>query len=310
MSEPTFVMISSARDEAEHIGNLIQSVARQSVLPAKWIIVDDGSRDATADIVRDHAAKLPWLQLAARQKPKNRSFQSQYSSIMEAYDGLKHMAFDVVSKADTDLVFEDPSYFETLFAEMRRNPRLGITGGWVHDTDGREFKNRPGNRPYAVAGGIQTFRRECFEQIGGYHPLRYGGSDTLAEIMAREAGWDVYAIPSLRVLHCRPTGGFDGAFHSAWRWGKRDASFGGSLPFCALKYANRIRWHPVLVGPFISLAAFLWFRIRREPLAIPSGTAQYVRREQRERLLRLFKSWPAARSVGGPAPARSGPCAK
>jgi biofilm PGA synthesis N-glycosyltransferase PgaC len=289
MPDPVYVIVSSARDEEEHIGNTIESVARQTLLPHRWIIVDDGSRDATAEIVRKYAARYSWVQLATREKPRDRSFHSQYHSIMEAYSGLKHLDFEYVSKADTDLIFEDSTYFATLLEEMRRNPRLGITGGWVFDKEGAEFKNRPGNRDYSVAGGVQTFRRECFEKIGGYHPLKYGGSDHLAEVMARMAGWEVRSLPSLRVLHCRPTGGFDGAIRSAWRWGKRDAAFGASLPFCALKYANRVLSKPFLVGAATSLAAFLWFRLSREPIGIPAEVARYLRREQRSRVLRFLR---------------------
>ncbi len=286
---PDYVLVSAARNEEQLIGRTIDSIARQTILPREWVIVDDGSTDATANIVRERSQKLPWLKLVVRGRPKGRSFSSQYAAVMEGYSALQDRASAFVGKLDTDLVVESENHYQEVFAAMERNTRLGITGGWVHEDYGAGFEPRRGNESRSVPGGVQTFRRACFAQVDGYEPLPYGGSDWLAEVKARSFGWEVYALEHLPVLHCRHTGGFDGAIRSAWRWGKRDASFGTILPFCLLKCLKRLRMPPVLGGSLVWFAGYLSFRLRGEPVAIPRESCHYLRQEQWARLRGLFK---------------------
>ena len=44
-------LITPVRDEEGYIGGMMQSIIAQTVRPDVWIIVDDGSKDATAEIV-------------------------------------------------------------------------------------------------------------------------------------------------------------------------------------------------------------------------------------------------------------------
>lgn len=284
----SYVLISSARNEEEFIPRTIESVAAQTILPRRWIIVDDGSTDSTADIVRDYERQLPFLHLATRQQACLRSFHSQYAAVMEAYELVRGDPFDYIGKVDTDLAFAEKRHFETIFSEMAQNDRLGLSGGWIYEDYSGSFESRPGNRDHSVPGGIQVFRRKCFEDIGGYRALKYGGSDWLAEIMARMHGWEVRALSTLPVHHCRHTGGFDGALRSALRWGRREASFGTILPFCLLKCARRLTMKPFLFGSSVWLGGYLSFRLSNEAPIIPAQATRYLRQEQRKRIRQLF----------------------
>jgi len=281
-------LISSARNEEAFIAKTIESVATQTVLPRRWIIMDDGSTDSTADIIRDYEKQLPFLHLATRLRPAVRSFHSQYAAVMEAYDLIRNDSFDYIGKVDTDLAFVEKCHFETIFVEMANNPRLGLSGGWIYEDYGGSFERRPGNRDHSVPGGVQLFRRECFEDIGGYRALKYGGSDWLAEIMARMHGWEVRALPTLPVYHCRHTGGFDGALRSALRWGRREASFGTILPFCLLKCVRRLTMKPFLLGSSAWLGGYLSYRLSNESPVIPTQATRYLQQEQRQRICQLF----------------------
>ena len=71
-----------------------------------------------------------------------------------------------------------------------------------------------GSRPWSVPGGIQLFRRECFQKIGGMLPLRYGEEDLVAEVKARMEGYTVQAFYNITgALHHRLTGTLNGNFH-------------------------------------------------------------------------------------------------
>ena len=62
-SLPAYVLITPARNEAAFIEKTIESVIHQTVLPAKWVIVDDGSTDNTAAIVSRYLERYPWIEL-------------------------------------------------------------------------------------------------------------------------------------------------------------------------------------------------------------------------------------------------------
>ena len=44
----SYVLITPARNEETFIETTIQSVIKQTILPVKWVIVNDGSTDATS----------------------------------------------------------------------------------------------------------------------------------------------------------------------------------------------------------------------------------------------------------------------
>ncbi|MBL3567019.1 glycosyltransferase, partial [Rhodovulum sulfidophilum] len=68
MSDPSraYLLISPCRDEAAHMRRTLDSVLAQSLRPAKWVIVDDGSTDETPQILADYAAAHPWIEIVAK----------------------------------------------------------------------------------------------------------------------------------------------------------------------------------------------------------------------------------------------------
>ncbi len=294
-----YLLLSSAKNEEKYIASTIESIAAQSVRPAVWVIIDDGSTDGTVAILRRKAAHYPWIRVLQRQADPARSFHSQYAAVAEAYETVRHEAVEYVGKVDADLIFPSPDYFRQLIAEMKGNERLGLSGGWILEGEGSDFRPRPFNTTRSVPGGVQFFRKKVFDQIGGYHPLKYGGADTLAELAARAAGYEVYSLPELAVHHHRQTGGFDGAVRSAWRWGKRDAQFGGRLSFVALKCARRFFRQPVVSA--VWLLGFCAFRLAGEKVVVPEEISRHLRREQRELVVQAFGIRPAAGVSAPPA---------
>jgi len=53
-----YVVISPCRDEAKYMRQTLDSVIAQSIRPARWIIVDDGSTDETPQILAEYRARL------------------------------------------------------------------------------------------------------------------------------------------------------------------------------------------------------------------------------------------------------------
>jgi len=71
---PSYILITPARNEARSIGQTIQSVVAQSMLPLKWVIVSDGSTDQTDDIVKQHMLDHSWIELLRMPERRERDF--------------------------------------------------------------------------------------------------------------------------------------------------------------------------------------------------------------------------------------------
>src|SRR3954447_26313391 len=130
-NQPIYVVVTPVRNEAAFVRQTIKSVAAQKLLPARWIIVDDGSKDGTGEILGDAALRYPWLKVVPR---ADRGFRKTGGGVVEAfYDGyaaLDGIDWEFLVKLDGDLSF-DPEYFEKCLAHFVADPRLGIGGGTI-----------------------------------------------------------------------------------------------------------------------------------------------------------------------------------
>jgi len=287
-----YILLTAAKNEADYIGQTIDSVLRQSVRPTAWFIVDDGSTDQTAEIVQGFANRNRFIHLLSSGTQTRRSFGSKDKAINAAYEAAKKLSFDFIGILDADIAFEQRDYYECILGKFHGNPRLGIAGGFIYERPNGTWQCRKGNSVDSVAGGMQLFRRACYEQIGGYVPMHYGGEDWLAQIDARMAGWEVLACPEYHVLHYRPTSSAGGHWRGLFRLGMMDASFGSHPAFELLKCGRRITAPPVLAGSLLRLSGYLWWKLSgRKPLLAPDKVA-FLRREQMAKMRRRMPSMP------------------
>ncbi len=182
-----YAMVTPARNEAENIERLLQAMEAQTVRPAKWVIVSDGSTDGTDDIVKKHAAEHKWIELERRPERAERHFAAKVEAFNAGYARLKGVDYDLVGSMDADISF-DPDFFAYLLGKFAENPKLGL-GGAPFKEEGLEYDFRFSSVEH-VSGALQVFRRECFEQIGGYVPVKGGGIDVIAVWSARAQGWE------------------------------------------------------------------------------------------------------------------------
>jgi len=135
---------------------------------------------------------------------------------------------------------------------------------------------------------VQLFKRACFESIGGYVPLPFGGSDWHAEVSARMKGWGVAAIQELPVFHHRKTGSAHGLITYSFKQGRMDSAFGSDSAFELIKCLKRVPEKPYIIGALARLAGFTWSACRREEKPVSSDFVQFLREEQNSRLKGLF----------------------
>ena len=285
-----YVLLTAAKNEEAYIGEAIKAVVRQTAAPLAWFIMDDGSSDRTAQIIESFAAKHPFIRLQSADSREGRNFGSQYKALQAAYALARPMEFDFVGVQDADIAPDREDYYATIREEFRRMPRLGIAGGFIYERVNGTWKCRRGNSADSVAGGIQMFRRQCFEQIGGYTPLFYGGSDSLAQIEAQLLGWEVRTRPDQKIFHYRATSTAGGRWRGFFRWGLEDASFGNYPVFELFKCCRRITSPPVVLGSLVRFSGYLWWNLTgRKPVIQPEKVA-FLRRQQMAKLRRCL--WP------------------
>src|SRR5216684_232739 len=124
----TYVLITPARNEAQFIEMTIQSVVTQTLRPLRWVIVSDGSTDATDELVRHYAGQHTWIELVRRPERKERTFAAKVEAFNAGCERVEDLEFDVIGNLDADVSFDDNEYFEFLIAKFAENPRLGVAG--------------------------------------------------------------------------------------------------------------------------------------------------------------------------------------
>ena len=283
-----YVIITPARDEESNIQKTILAVASQSVRPAQWIIVNDGSRDGTAAIV-DHAAQsYPWITVVHR---SDRGFRQAGGGVIaafyEGYSRLNVADWDFIVKLDADLNFT-PDYFERCFDKFEKDPRLGIGGGGIyHDTpQGLQLEQNPA---FHVRGATKIYRRECWEQLGGL--LKAPGWDTIDEVRANMLGWSTRTFSELKVSHSRYTGAADGAWKDSVKNGFANYVTGYHPAFMFVKCLRRLAARPYFVGAAGLAWGFIKGYFKRAQQAEDPVFISYVRSQQMRRLLFQESIW-------------------
>jgi hypothetical protein len=287
MSSAKYVIVTPAYNEERFIQATIESVLRQTVLPAKWVIVDDGSTDATAEIVKQYAKDYCFIECYSRRRKTGQTYyESNVYAILEGYKRVGELDFGYLAILDADITLCN-DYYEEIFKRFDINQDIGIaTGTLLEEVDGR-LKEVVIDR-YSTPKAFQVFRRACYEQIGGYIPCKNGGEDSCAEIMARMYGWQTWSFPDIKVIHQRPVGTRDGRviLRARFRQGLTDYCLATQPIFMLVKCLRRcLIEKPYICSGLARLAGFLYGYLVREQRQIPDSARRYVRKEQLGRLL-------------------------
>ena len=122
-----YILITPARNEELFIAKTLVSMLAQTMKPERWIIVDDGSTDRTAEIVQNHVVESPWIEVVRRPQRVDRSFAAKVQGFNAGLEQIKELAFDILGNLDADISF-DADYFEFLLQKFEGNGRLGVAG--------------------------------------------------------------------------------------------------------------------------------------------------------------------------------------
>ena len=253
-----YVLISPCREEVDYIQTTIDSIVNQSLLPAKWVIVDDGSTDGTQDVIAAAAAAHDFIEVVER---SDRGKRSVGPGVIEAfyagYDAINPDEYDYLCKLDDDLNIP-PTYFETLLDRMEANPRIGTCSGkpYFPGKDGELVSERCGDEN--SVGMIKLYRTTCFQAIGGF--VRAVMWDGIDGHRCRMLGWIAcsWDEPELRFIHLRPMGSSQKSiFTGRARHGSGQYFMGTGLSYMLASAAYRMLVPPYVIGGGMMLYGYL-----------------------------------------------------
>jgi poly-beta-1,6-N-acetyl-D-glucosamine synthase len=277
------LVISPCRDEEQFIETTIRSVINQTQRPDLWIIVDDGSKDATPAIVSRYADQHPWIKLLPHQPAGSRKMGSGVINAFNAgLSSVNKESYDIIVKLDGDLEF-GPDCFANILADFE-DPRVGMVGGVILTRleNGQLVHER--YQHYHIPGATKFYRRECFNDIKG--PQSIYGWDILDETDARRHGWITITNSKSIFFHHRVQGAAFGVLRGRIIWGQCAYAI-GSHPFFALfRGLYRMAERPWIIGGLAFLWGFFSGYLNRNMEKI--SDRELIRYVQSEQLYRLF----------------------
>jgi glycosyltransferase involved in cell wall biosynthesis len=282
-----YVLITPARNEAGFLDGLLRSVAAQTHLPVRWVIVNDGSSDNTDEVVRRWQQGRPWIELVSRPARANRDFAAKVQAFNAGLERLAGLDYDVIGNIDGDVTF-DADYLEFLVGRFAAAPRLGVAGTHYIEGGFHSFEDSYISVEH-VNGQCQLFRRECFEDIGGYKPNAGGGIDWVAVTTARMKGWQTRSFAERVFHHHRKMGTAGGSeLMARFHYGKKDYFLGGHPAWQIARSAFQIGKRPYLIGGAALMAGYLWQSANGGRSVSPELMA-FHQKEQMQRLKGLLR---------------------
>jgi poly-beta-1,6-N-acetyl-D-glucosamine synthase len=285
--QPRILIVSPVRNEAAHIERVVRGVAAQTLQPARWIVLDDGSTDGTLELLRSLEPTVPFLKVieraslleGARDRLARAAAPRAFNAALATDDWRQYTH---VMKLDGDIELA-PTYLADVIARFEADPQLGLAGGVLVEPQA-DGSVKPIRIPEThVHGALKLYSRECFEAIGGVQERL--GWDTIDEIYARMRGFGARSFKDLVSVHHRPIGSADGTLRGHARHGQCAYIAHYDLLFTALRAVKVGRRHPRVLSGFAFLYGYVRAAAARTERVPDPDFRRYVRRELRQRMV-------------------------
>jgi glycosyltransferase involved in cell wall biosynthesis len=281
-----YLAITPAHNEEQFIGNLLSSVIAQTCHPSNWLIIDDGSTDATGDIIDSAALDYPWITPLHLPVHEQRAPGGE-SVVMAQLNTYGWAGFNYIFRVDADITF-NADYVEALLTEFKRNDRLGIASGMLYEPSVSGWQ--PNREPsFQATGNCRIYSRRCFETIGG---LESGlGWDTIDVTKALMLGFQTRNFEHLPIFHHRPMQSASGRGQGWLNMGEAAYNAGYSPLFIAARALKHVFAPPRMSGGALMLFAYLRCWVNRRPIVTDRELIKFVRRQQLRRLFGAATLW-------------------
>lgn len=282
----TYVIITPARNEAATIEGTIRSMAQQTRPPLAWVIVSDGSTDGTEEIVKRYLPQHPWMRLVSLPDRKERHFGGKVQAFNAGYAKVRDMSFDIIASLDADITFGE-DYFSFLLDRFAEDDDLGVAGTPFREGT-LQYDYRFTSLEH-VSGACQVFRRDCFDEIDGYRPIRTGGVDLVAVTLARMQGWKTRTFTERVCQHHRKMGTAKNNYLAArFKVGRQDYSLGGHPLWEIFRTLYQMKNRPYVIGGIVLYLGYLWAWLSGMERPVCQEWVAFRRKEQMQRLRSFF----------------------
>ena len=275
-----YYIVIPTYNEEQFIALTLQSLAEQTVVPTKVIVVNDSSTDSTPEIVSDFAKKYPWISLINKTSD---TIHLPGSKVIQAFQkGLESIDedYDLIVKVDADLIFP-ANYFETIIQHFESDETIGMVGGFCYIEKNGEWILENLTDKDHIRGALKAYRKATFQQIGGLRPQM--GWDTVDELLCKYYNWKIVTDESLHVKHLKPTGA---NYNKTARYKQGEAFYTLGYGFiitaiASLKLALR-KGKPFL---FIDYLVGFWkAKLANKPLLVTADQAQFIRKYRLQKM--------------------------
>lgn len=293
----SYVLITPARNEEGFIDTTIESMICQTVLPLRWVIVDDGSTDRTPQIVSNYVGRHPWMELVKLPQRRDRNFAAKVHAFNAGYERLQGLQYEIIGNLDADVSFVN-DHLEFLVRKFTEDVSLGVAGSIYREEGGYSSASDSYEGHDYVSGLCQLFRRECWEEIGGYMPLRAGGEDWMAVTTARMRGWKTKSFREKSFIHLRPRGSAQrGVLSTAFSYGKQDYCLGGHPLWQLFRMAYQATKRPYIMKGLAFGLGYYWALLCRTPRPVSPELMAFHRKEQMAKLNVILRALLAFKPV-------------
>jgi glycosyltransferase involved in cell wall biosynthesis len=278
-----YIIISPVKNEEKYLENTIRSVLAQTILPSRWVLVNDGSSDGTAAVISQFAEEKDWI-IPVR-LPQSSTRRKRGQGVIEAfykgYERIQHAEYDYLVKLDGDLVLP-ADFFAKILERFHQDPRLGIASGVSYANKHGKWVRERAAKGYTF-GETKVYRRGCFEEIGGLVP--HMGWDGIDHIKAIMLGWNASSFDDIIFYHMRPEGTGTGILKAAVEEGVCCHYMGYHPLFFFLRSVKRMFSHPFLFGGLGMLFGFLRCGVTKQQQIEDNAFISFLRKNQMARLI-------------------------
>ncbi len=268
-----YYIVIPAHNEEAFIALTLQSLADQTLLPAKVIVVDDNSTDRSSEIVQEFSNKFPFISLV---KKTSEAIHLPGSKVIQAFHkGFEALDenYDIIVKLDADLILPK-NYFETIINIFKSDSEIGMAGGFAYIEKNGEWILENLTDKDHIRGAFKAYKKECFLQIGNLKPAM--GWDTVDELLCKFYGWKVVTDSDLKVKHLKPTGA---NYNKTARYKQGEAfytlGYGFFITAIASAKLAMLKKKPLLFLDYIK--GFLKAKSAKKPLLVTEEQAKFIR---------------------------------